>query len=66
LHVLVRPRQDRRGALLGGKVDDVTFQPDGYRVVLSSGLFYDSARPPRIGSRVRVRLPVECIEEITP
>lgn len=64
LHVLVRPRQDRRGVMLGGKVDDVTFQPDGYRVVLSNGLFYDTARPPHIGSRVRMRLPVECVEEI--
>jgi ABC-type Fe3+/spermidine/putrescine transport system ATPase subunit len=62
VHVLVRPALDPRGIVLGGKVDDVVFQPDGYRVVLSNNLFYDSARPPSVGSLVRIRLRVECLE----
>jgi spermidine/putrescine transport system ATP-binding protein len=62
VHVLARPTPGRRGMLLSGTVTDTIFQPDGYRVVLSNGLFFDSKRAPRRGSRVQARLPVECLE----
>ncbi|HET6846030.1 MAG TPA: ABC transporter ATP-binding protein, partial [Anaerolineales bacterium] len=46
VRVLARPRQSPRGIVLSGTVADATFQPDGYRVHLQNGLFYDAARPP--------------------
>jgi spermidine/putrescine transport system ATP-binding protein len=66
VRVLARPEPGGRGALLGGTVTDVIFQPQGYRVVLGNGLFFDSPRAPRRGIRVRVRLPVECLEQGSP
>jgi spermidine/putrescine transport system ATP-binding protein len=61
VQALARPSPRRGGVLLGGNVTDVTFQREGYRVVLSSGVFFDSARAPRIGSSAQVRLPIECL-----
>ena len=66
VHVLARPRPGRRGVILSGRVTDTLFQADGYRVLLNNGLFFDAPRQPRLGSRVQVRLPVECLENQRP
>jgi hypothetical protein len=42
-------------------VEDVIFQQDGYRVVLSNGLFFNASQAPRKGERVSVRLALECL-----
>jgi hypothetical protein len=42
-------------------VQDVIFQQDGYRVVLSSGLFFHATKAPRKGERISARLPLECL-----
>ena len=47
VHVLARTTPERRGVLLRGTVVDLVFQPDGYRVMLSNGLYYDA----RLGGR---------------
>jgi ABC-type Fe3+/spermidine/putrescine transport system ATPase subunit len=61
VHVLARPTPAPRGAHLTGTVRDVTFQQDGYRVVLSNGIFFDAPQAPRKGGRVTVRLQLECL-----
>jgi ABC-type Fe3+/spermidine/putrescine transport system ATPase subunit len=61
LHVLARPAQVRNGALLRGTVRDVAFRQSDYRVVLSNELFFDAAQAPRKGTRVSVRLRLECL-----
>jgi ABC-type Fe3+/spermidine/putrescine transport system ATPase subunit len=61
IHVLARPTPAPRGARLTGTVRDVTFKQDGYRVVLSNGLFFDASQAPRKGGRVTVRLQLECL-----
>jgi ABC-type Fe3+/spermidine/putrescine transport system ATPase subunit len=61
VHVLARPVEARGGALLSGTVGDVLFQPDGYRVVFTSGLYYDSPTAPRKGARHSARLRLECL-----
>lgn len=62
LQVLVRTSPARHGAVFSGRVTDVSFKPDGYRVFLDTGLFFDSTAAPRVGSRAQVRLPVECLK----
>lgn len=66
VHILVRPTQHRRGTILGGDVVDTLFQPDGYRVLLDNGVYYDTPRQPRRGRRVQVRLRVECLDNPRP
>ena len=61
VHVLARPTPVRGGALLHGAVRDVIFQADGYRVVLTTGLYFDAPTAPRIGSRQSVHLRLECL-----
>jgi ABC-type Fe3+/spermidine/putrescine transport system ATPase subunit len=61
VHVLARPTPVRSGFLLRGTVRDVVFRPNGYRVVLANGLFFDSSTAPRNGSRQSVRLRLECL-----
>jgi ABC-type Fe3+/spermidine/putrescine transport system ATPase subunit len=62
VRVLARLEPSRTGALLNGTVSDVVFQPDGYRVLLSNGLLFNSPRAARRGARIRIRLPVQCLE----
>lgn len=62
VHVLARPTPAPRGARFTGTVSDVIFQQDGYRVMLSNGLFFDASRAPRKGERVSARLQLECLD----
>jgi ABC-type Fe3+/spermidine/putrescine transport system ATPase subunit len=61
VHVLARPTPVTRGARLTGTVRDIIYQQDGYRVVLSNGLFFDASEAPRKGERVSVHLQLECL-----
>jgi ABC-type Fe3+/spermidine/putrescine transport system ATPase subunit len=61
VHLLARPTPAPRGARFTGTVHDVIFQQDGYRVVLSNGLFFHASQAPRKGGRVTVRLHLECL-----
>lgn len=61
LHVLARPRPAPGGALFRGVVRDVTFRPDGYRVELAGGLYFDAPMAHRRGRRTAVRLTLECL-----
>ncbi|MFH1183450.1 MAG: ABC transporter ATP-binding protein [Chloroflexota bacterium] len=61
VHVLARPAPARDGALFSGTVRDVIFEQDGYRVVLGNGLYFDVPKAPKKGSRLTVRLRLECL-----
>jgi ABC-type Fe3+/spermidine/putrescine transport system ATPase subunit len=61
INLLVRPAAVMRGITFRGVVQDVMFQQDTFRVRLTSGLFFDLARPPRIGQRLVVRAKLECL-----
>lgn len=61
VNVLARPTPSRSGTELGGIVQDVTFRQDGFRVVLANGLYFDSPKPLRKGSRTSVHLRLECL-----
>jgi len=61
VHVLARPAPARDGALLRGTVRDVIFEREGYRVILANGLYFDAPRAPKKGSRISVRLRLECL-----
>jgi ABC-type Fe3+/spermidine/putrescine transport system ATPase subunit len=61
VHLLVRPGEVRDGNAFEGVVTDVIFQPDRFKVALDNGLFVYLSEAPRIGSRMGVRLAVECL-----
>jgi spermidine/putrescine transport system ATP-binding protein len=61
LHILARPRASPAGALFRGVVRDVTFRPDGYRIELAGGLYFETPKAHRRGRRTAVRLRVECL-----
>lgn len=44
-----------------GKVADVIFQQDKYKVTLDNGLYFYLAYPPKIGKKITVRVKVECL-----
>jgi spermidine/putrescine transport system ATP-binding protein len=62
VHVLARPTPARSGAPISGTVRDVVFRQEGYRVVLSNGLYVDVSRAPKKGSRLSVLLRLECLD----
>jgi spermidine/putrescine transport system ATP-binding protein len=60
--LLARPTQDEKGSVIEGKVTDVVFQRDRFRVTLDGGLFLYMATAPKIGQQIAVKLRVECLE----
>lgn len=66
VHVLLRPRAASRGVLLRGTVADVAFTSEGYRVLLTNGLFFDASKSLRKGSRITFRLQMECLSQDSP
>jgi spermidine/putrescine transport system ATP-binding protein len=63
--LLVRPGPVSTGPEVQGVVQDVAFQRNVYRVLLTNGLFFDMPRPPRIGARVAVKIRLECLGRAT-
>ena len=61
VHVLARRAPAADGVMLRSSVRDVIFERDGFRVVLANGLYFDAPEPPKRGSRLAVRLRLECL-----
>jgi hypothetical protein len=70
VHLLVRPlealsRASRGGQkevnVIEGRVADVLFQKDGYKVTLENGLYFHLKDAPKVGSKISVRVSVECL-----
>jgi spermidine/putrescine transport system ATP-binding protein len=59
--LLARPTQDEQGSVVEGRVADVVFQRERFRVTLDGGLFVYMAAAPKIGQHVEVKLRVECL-----
>ncbi len=59
--LLARPTQTAEGCVIRGRVADVIFQQDQYKVILDMGLFYYSKDAPKIGKKVAVKVTVECL-----
>jgi hypothetical protein len=62
VHLLVRPLEARNGAnVMEGRVADVLFQKDGYKVTFENGLYFLMKNAPKVGSKISVRVSVECL-----
>lgn len=61
VHLLARPAEVREGSVFRGRVVDVVFQQDFFKVTLDSGLFIHVPSAPKVGSQFEVRLAVECL-----
>jgi ABC-type Fe3+/spermidine/putrescine transport system ATPase subunit len=62
VHLLVRPLEGRNEAnVIEGRVADVLFQKDGYKVTLENGLYFHLKEAPKVGSRISVPVSVECL-----
>jgi spermidine/putrescine transport system ATP-binding protein len=66
--VLIRPQRVKMGAgavHLKGRVSDVLFQKDGYRVRLESGLYFFTRVPPQVGKEISFSVEAECLKRTT-
>jgi len=62
VHLLVRPLEARKESnVIEGRVADVLFQKDGYKVTLENGLYFYLKDAPKVESRILVRVAVECL-----
>jgi spermidine/putrescine transport system ATP-binding protein len=62
--VLVRPelvKIEKNGTGLKGRVADVLFQKNGYRVTLENGLYFYTPTPPEIGEMLGFTIEAECL-----
>jgi len=64
VHLLVRRRQVRPAAdgNLRGRVADVVFQQDGFKVTLENGLFFYLEEAPKIGEEIRLEVPPSAVQ----
>jgi ABC-type Fe3+/spermidine/putrescine transport system ATPase subunit len=62
--VLIRPDAHRVAGenILGGRVTDILFQHNQYRVTIAGGLFFMLADAPQVGQEIEVRIPREGVE----
>jgi spermidine/putrescine transport system ATP-binding protein len=62
--LLVRPDQvklsDNRNGLKG-RVADILFQKNGYRVTLENGLYFYTSTPPKAGEEISITVEPECL-----
>lgn len=62
VHLLARPFEVRNEAnVIEGRVADVLFQKDGYKVTLENGLYVILKSQPQVGEGIAVRVAVECL-----
>jgi ABC-type Fe3+/spermidine/putrescine transport system ATPase subunit len=62
VHLLVRPLEGQKEAnVVEGRVADVLFQKDGYKVTLENGLYFHLKDAPKVGSKISVRVSAECL-----
>jgi spermidine/putrescine transport system ATP-binding protein len=62
VHLLARPLGSRNEAnMIRGRVNDVIFQSDRFKVTLDNGLFVYLDEAPEIGQKVEVKVKMECL-----
>ncbi len=61
VRLLARPVQGADGTMLRGRVADVVFQQDRFKVTLDGGLSVFLDEPPKIGQEVSARVKIECL-----
>ena len=61
VRLLARPLVAEQGSEVQGRVVDVIFQQDRFKVTLDNGLFVYLQSAPKVGQKLTVRLAVECL-----
>ena len=61
VHLLLRPGQIEDGSVVNGRVADVVFQQDRFKVTLENSLFVYLQNAPKIGQKVAVKVAVKCL-----
>lgn len=62
--LLIRPQRvtiGDNGSRLKGRVSDVLFQKNGYRVTLENGLYFFAQVPPLVGEEISFSVEAECL-----
>jgi hypothetical protein len=62
--LLIRPervRMSESGKGLKGRVADVLFQKNGFRVTLENGLYFYTSDPPEAGTEISFTVDLECL-----
>ncbi|MGD8405592.1 MAG: ABC transporter ATP-binding protein [Anaerolineales bacterium] len=62
--LLIRPERvklNKNGTGLSGRVADILFQKDGFRVTLENGLYFYTSAPPKLGAEISFTVEVECL-----
>lgn len=63
VHLLARPYQVQNEAnIIRGRVTDVIFQSDRFKVTLENGLYFYLKDEPEIGQKIQVGVKMECLE----
>ena len=63
--LLIRPAAASAGGgenVLRGRVADILFQSEFFRVTLENGLFFRLPAAPRVGEEIRLRVPISAVE----
>jgi spermidine/putrescine transport system ATP-binding protein len=61
VHLLLRPEQIDDGNLFRGKVTDVVFQQERYKVTIENSIYIYLPTAPMIGQNISVRVAVQCL-----
>ncbi|MCL4527881.1 MAG: ABC transporter ATP-binding protein [Chloroflexi bacterium] len=62
VHLLARPLGSRNEAnMIRGRVNDVIFQSDRFKVTLDNGLFVYLDEEPKVGQKIEVKVKMECL-----
>jgi len=61
VHLLVRPAQTEGGSVIRGRVTDVVFQQDRFKVTLENNLFVYLQSAPKIGQLITGKVAVKCL-----
>jgi ABC-type Fe3+/spermidine/putrescine transport system ATPase subunit len=61
LHLLIRPMTIKNGTVLRGRVTDVVFQQDRFKVTLDDHLFIYLQDAPKVGKKIMVKVAVKCL-----
>lgn len=59
--VLVRPTVVPKGDTLKGRVSDVLFQQDKFKVLVDNGLYFYLPEAPEVGTTIHVKVRMECL-----
>ena len=61
VYLLLRPVQTEDGSVIRGRVADVVFQQDRFKVTLENNLFAYLQNAPKIGQFITVKVAVKCL-----